>query len=97
MIGVEMVGARIREMKGFPPVVASQLKHCLIAHHGTLEYGSPKRPATMEALALSLADQMDARMQTMTETLEAADPKLDWVGYNRFFETNIRRTTNMNE
>ena len=97
MIGVEMVGARIREMKGFPPVVASQLKHCLIAHHGTLEYGSPKRPATVEALSLSLADQMDARMQTMTEALEAADPKLDWVGYNRFFETNIRRTTNMNE
>lgn len=97
MIGVEMVGARIREMKGFPPVVASQLKHCLIAHHGTLEYGSPKRPATVEALSLSLADQMDARMQTMTEALEAADPKLEWVGYNRFFETNIRRTTNMNE
>ncbi|MDO5293254.1 MAG: HD domain-containing protein [bacterium] len=95
MIGVEMVGIKIREIEGFPHDLASQLKHCLIAHHGTLEYGSPKKPATIEALALSLADMLDARMQTMKEGLEAADPKLDWIGYNRFFETNIRKTTNV--
>ncbi|MDO5521646.1 MAG: HDIG domain-containing protein [bacterium] len=95
MIGVEMVGIKIRQIEGFPHALASQLKHCLIAHHGTLEYGSPKKPATIEALALSLADMMDARMQTMKEGLEAADPKLEWIGYNRFFESNIRKTTNV--
>ena len=97
MIGVELIGSRIRELGNFPHALASQLKHCIIAHHGTLEYGSPKVPATMEALALSLADQLDARMQTMTEAINAADPKLEWIGYNRFFETNIRRTTNLED
>lgn len=94
-IGVEMVSDRIKEMDKFPPKVASQLKHCLLAHHGSLEYGSPKKPATLEAMAISLADNCDARIQTMVEMLEGADPKLEWVGYNRYFETNIRRTTNM--
>lgn len=95
IIGMEMVSERIRSIDKFPPKVACQLKHCMIAHHGSLEYGSPKKPATIEAMALSLADNCDARLQTMTEALSGADSKLEWVGYNRFFETNIRRTTNM--
>lgn len=95
IIGMEMVSDRMKQIEKFPHKLASQLKHCMLAHHGSLEYGSPKKPATMEAMALSLADMTDARLQTLTEMFHGADEKLEWIGYNRFFETNIRRTTDV--
>lgn len=91
-IGAERLGERMKMIPNFPPKLASQLKHCILAHHGELEYGSPKKPATVEALALSFADNADAKLQTMKESLNAVDEKTEWIGYNRFFETNICRS-----
>ena len=79
-LGAELVGSRIREIPDFPVVLASELRHCILAHHGELEYGSPKKPALIEAVALNLADNADARLQTMTEVLQAAEPKVEWLG-----------------
>ena len=88
-----MVGEKIREIKGFPTVLAGELKHCILAHHGELEYGSPKKPAILEALALNFADNADAKMETMIEVLRGAGSNTGWLGYNRLLETNIRKTT----
>lgn len=92
VIGVEMVGDAIRECPDFPKKLASELKHCIIAHHGELEYGSPKKPALAEAVALNFADCTDAKMQTLTEIFREKDTK-DWLGYNRLFESNLRKTS----
>ena len=43
VIGVELVGLGIRRIPDFPKRLASELKHCIVAHHGELEYGSPKK------------------------------------------------------
>mgnify|MGYP002510860673 CR=1 FL=1 len=96
IIGTEMVGKGIRAIPGFPEVLAVELKHCILAHHGELEYGSPKKPALLEALALNFADNTDAKMETMIEALNAGNPGSDnkgWLGYNRLLETNIRKTS----
>ena len=92
VMGVEMVGEAIRECPDFPKKLASELKHCIIAHHGELEYGSPKKPALAEAVALNFADCTDAKMQTLTEIFKEKDTK-DWLGYNRLFDSNLRRTS----
>ncbi|XCP86197.1 HD domain-containing protein [Roseburia hominis] len=92
VIGVEMVDDAIREIDGFPRKLASELKHCIIAHHGELEYGSPKKPALAEALALNFADCTDAKMQTLTEIFKEKASN-DWLGYNRLFESNLRKTS----
>ena len=95
MIGVEMVSLGIREIQGFPPKMASELKHCILAHHGELEYGSPKKPALAEAVALSFADNVDAKLETMKEAFgSASQGSTEWMGYNRLFESNIRRSSN---
>lgn len=91
VIGTEMVSEKIRTIPGFPPVLASELKHCILAHHGEYEYGSPKKPALMEALALNLADNADAKLETFTEILEGASDT-GWLGFNRLFESNLRMT-----
>ncbi|PXV91139.1 3'-5' exoribonuclease [Lachnotalea glycerini] len=93
IIGVEILGERIRCIEGFPACLALELKHCIIAHHGELAYGSPKKPALAEALALNLADNTDAKIQTITELFNAAGDNQDWLGYNRLFESNMRKTS----
>ena len=93
MIGAEMVGERTRQIPGFPVKLGNELKHCILAHHGELEYGSPKKPALLEAIALNFADNTDAHMQTMIEALKAAGDNQGWLGYNRLFESNIRKTS----
>lgn len=92
-IGTEKVGARIRTIPNFPKSLENELKHCILSHHGELEYGSPKKPALIEAVALTYADNTDAKLQTMIEILNGADEKSDWLGYNKFFESNIRRSS----
>ena len=92
MIGAEMVHDRIAAIPGFPKVLETELKHCILAHHGEYEYGSPKKPAIVEAMALNMADNMDAKMETWTEILAAAGDTGEWLGYNKLFESNIRKT-----
>ena len=72
MIGAEMVHDAAQKIDGFPQELENQLKHCILAHHGELEYGSPKKPAMVEAVALNLADNADAKMETLTELFDAA-------------------------
>lgn len=95
VMGSEMVSKIIATIPDFPVKQANELKHCILAHHGELEYGSPKKPALIEALALNFADNTDAKMETMKEIFESnsmagAD---QWLGYNRLLESNVRRTT----
>ena len=94
MIGAEWVVDAIKSIDGFPVVLANELKHCILAHHGELEFGSPKKPALVEALALSFADNIDAKMETFRELLvNVPENDTKWQGYNRFMETNFRRTS----
>lgn len=93
VLGYEMIKEKISKIEDFPMIMAEQIGHCILAHHRELEYGSPKRPAIIEAIALAYADDTDAKLETMREALEAKDTT-DWLGYNRWIETNIKRTIN---
>ncbi len=93
VMGSELVGYGCRSIKGFPKRLASELQHCILSHHGELEYGSPKKPALPEALALNLADNTDAKLETMKELLKGAEENTQWLGYNRLFESNIRKSS----
>ena len=92
VIGVEMIGEKVRNIPGFPEVLANELKHCILAHHGEYEFGSPKKPAIMEAMALNLADNTDAKMETFTEILENSKDNNGWLGFNRLFDSNLTGT-----
>lgn len=93
MMGYELVGFGCRHIKGFPKKLMSELQHCILAHHGELEYGSPKKPALPEAMALNYADNTDAKMETVREVLKAAGDSNEWLGFNRLFDSNFRKST----
>lgn len=93
MIGANMVDRAIDNIEGFPEVKRKELLHCILSHHGELEFGSPKKPAIAEAIALSFADNIDAKMETIFEALENVEENnLAWQGFNRLLDSNIRRT-----
>ena len=94
VIGTEWIGKYIQKIPGFPARLGNELKHCILAHHGELEFGSPKKPALVEAVALNFADNMDAKMEAMEEAfVNIPDGNTDWLGFHRSFESNIRKTS----
>lgn len=92
-IGATMVMEKAAQVPGFPERKKNELVHCILAHHGELEYGSPKLPSLIEAFALSFADNIDAKIEVFTEAAESAalEPN-GWLGFNKFLNNNIRKT-----
>ncbi|MDD6328623.1 MAG: HD domain-containing protein [Lachnospiraceae bacterium] len=97
VMGTMMISEKIKDIPGFDKTLANELKHCVLSHHGELEFGSPKKPALIEALALAHADNLDAKLQTFTELLNANEDKAEWLGYNKMFESNVRLTSKHNK
>lgn len=92
VMGAQMVAEKAAGIDGFPHSLLAEVQHCILAHHGKYEYGSPKLPALIEALALNYADDTDAKLETFKEILENNSGNNGWLGYNRLFESNLRGT-----
>ena len=89
VMGSEMVSRKAADIDGFPPKLLNEIKHCILSHHGELEFGSPKRPSLIEAFALNLADNTDAKIETFTEVLMQTE-ETGWLGFNKFLNNNLR-------
>lgn len=92
VLGSEMVAEKIKAIPDFPAKAGNELKHCILAHHGEYEYGSPKKPALVEAVALNFADNTDAKLEIFTEIF-AGNKSNDWLGFNKMLDSNIRKTS----
>ena len=93
VIGCEMLREQIKRIPGFPEKRETELLHCMVSHHGEYEFGSPKKPALIEAMALNLADNADAKLETFKEVLMQAGNNNGWLGFNRFLDSNVRKTS----
>lgn len=97
VIGYDILSRKIDDVKEFPEKLKTEFLHIILSHHGKLEYGSPKLPALMEAMAVSFADELDAKLETMREAIEQADlqnkkDKFGFIGFNKFLGTNLRKS-----
>ena len=61
-IGVRIAEDRIGRIEDFPPELRSRIVHMILSHHGTLEWGAPVVPKTLEALVLHHLDNLDAKV-----------------------------------
>jgi len=87
VIGVEMVEEKIRLIPGFPRELAILLKHLLLSHHGQYEYGSPKRPKTLEAVVLNFIDDLDSKINGVRTHLEKdISGDTGWTQYHRLYD-----------
>lgn len=92
MIGLDLIGEAAAKIDGFPARLLSIMKHCMLAHHGEYEYGSPKLPKTIEAFILHCADDMDAKTKVIEEALTAGTNTGSWVGYHKMLQRNLTKS-----
>lgn len=88
VMGVSLLEQKIREAEKLsgepiPPELVLRLKHLIVSHHGEYEFGSPKLPMTLEAVALHLLDNLDAKLHALKQLLRD-DPNKDsaWTTYH---------------
>ena len=88
VIGVQMLGDAIVAFEedadeDFPNDLRLQLEHLIVSHHGQLEFGSPRLPATLEAIALHHIDNLDAKITSFTSLIESdLTNNENWTNYH---------------
>ena len=75
-----------------------RLKHIIVSHHGQYEYGSPKLPMTLEAVALHYLDNLDAKLFGF-EQLMREDANIDspWTSYHANLGRKLYKSATKNE
>jgi 3'-5' exoribonuclease len=87
ILGIERLEDKIRQLPDFPKDLALQLKHLLISHHGQYEWGSPRKPMTLEAIMLHYLDNLDARIQGVQQFIKKqVSEGSRFSRYHPFFE-----------
>lgn len=87
LLACELVEKKSQKILGFPEDLRTVLKHIILAHHGRLEYGSPKVPMFPEALVVAMIDDMDSKMDTMMSFInQERQSGESWSRYNEHFE-----------
>lgn len=93
IIGLTMVREKCGALPGFPADLQMHVEHLMLSHHGELEWGSPKRPKTVEALALHAIDNIDAKICAAFDAIAGAGENDEaWTGFIRMFERPLTRT-----
>lgn len=87
ILGIERVEDKIRQLPEFPKDLSTLLKHFLLSHHGQYNWGSPKKPMTLEAVVLHFLDDMDAKVNGIQHFIKKEVPEgARWSTYHRTFE-----------
>jgi len=94
VMGVELIERKVRELEAqenrlpgpFPEEKKLLAKHMILAHHGKLEYGSPKEPHVLEALIVHYVDDLDSKVNAITGFIQNDSSPGRWTGLNRMYE-----------
>lgn len=86
VIGVEMLETKIATINDFPEDLSMVLKHMIVSHHGTRDFGSPEPPMTLESVILHYLDQLDAKVTAVRTFMDSEDPDAAWTSYHRVLE-----------
>jgi len=86
VIGIEMVEEKLSTIEDFPKDQKLLLKHMIISHHGTREFGSPEPPKTIEAVLLNYIDEMDSKVMGIRDFMASGDQSETWTAYHRLLE-----------
>lgn len=88
-----MTAQKIREkaarISGFPESLEHHITHLVLAHHGQLEWGSPKVPMTLEALLVHQIDTIDSRVQSWLEIMERDGNDGAWTETARLYDRHL--------
>jgi 3'-5' exoribonuclease len=93
VMAISLIDDKIHEVERlsgepFPKSLENEIKHLVISHHGEYEFGSPKLPMTLEAVALHHLDNLDAKLASFTQLInDCPNVESNWTQYH----TNLGR------
>jgi len=97
ILGEKLISHAIDTIDGFPRERALEVLHLVISHHGRLEWGSPRRPKTIEAVALHYLDNLDAQVNRFKLLIEEARANgQPWTAYDRMLRRSLYAGNGMN-
>ncbi len=82
-LGYYKVRRQIEEIPGFDPALAQAVLHIILAHHGSLEHGSPVVPATREAVLVHMIDNLGGRLGSFDRLERQLPAGESWSGFDR--------------
>ncbi|MEZ4525283.1 MAG: HD domain-containing protein [Desulfobacterales bacterium] len=82
VIGCGMLDEKLRQLPDFPKETAMLIKHMIVSHHGSREFGSPEPPRIIEAVLLNHIDDIDAKMNGLREFIAKENPATAWTSFN---------------
>jgi 3'-5' exoribonuclease len=82
-LGYYRIRRAIEEIEGFPPELAQAVGHIILAHHGTLEHGSPVVPCTREATLVHMIDNLGGRLGSFDRLEKELGPGRRWSQFDR--------------
>jgi len=100
VLGVELIDKKIRELEEtkvidkFPEEKKLLIKHLVLSHHGELEFGSPKRPKCLEAMVLHYVDDLDSKINSITNFITQDQTSGEWTTYNKSYERFFFKSSN---
>jgi len=94
VMGAELIDRKIRSLDSqpgrlpapFPVEKALLAKHVVLAHHGKMEFGSPKEPACLEAVIVHMIDDLDSKVNAIRVFIEQDPNPGMWTLLNRNYE-----------
>ena len=92
ILGLQMLDEKVKELPGFPEEKVTLLKHMIISHHGSREFGSPEPPKTLEAVLLNYIDEMDSKINSIRDYIASTAPDEMWTAYHRLLERHFYRS-----
>jgi 3'-5' exoribonuclease len=82
-LGYYKVRREIEDIPGFDPALAQAVLHIILAHHGSLEHGSPVVPATREAVLVHMIDNLGGRLGSFDRLERQLPAGESWSGFDR--------------
>jgi 3'-5' exoribonuclease len=83
VIGLKMIDEKLIALQNFPKDLEVLLKHLVVSHHGSREFGSPEVPKTIEAVLLNYIDEIDAKVNGIRDFIAKEDSDEGWTSYHR--------------
>ena len=83
VLAEEMLNSALANLPEFPQELALRLRHMLLAHHGRHEWGSPRRPMTIEAIALHQVENLSAQINRFDSLMASRQAGESWTAYDR--------------
>lgn len=91
ILGLLRVEEKIKSIPDFPAQMRHVIHHLILSHHGQYEWGSPKLPMCIEAVALHYLDNLDAKLSSFEQIIEGLPESSDWSEWSRAFERRLYR------